>query len=76
MRTEKEIRSDIRELRARMKARGIRRTSMMNGGHSMESMRANQEMFSLETELMKARSHAAAQLVSSDIGEHDSNGNA
>lgn len=55
MRTVKEIRAEIRALRADMKARGIRRLSMMNGGHTMESMRANERMFALETELRHAR---------------------
>jgi len=37
-----------------MKAGGIRRISMMNGGHSRESMRLNERMFMLETRLKVA----------------------
>lgn len=47
--TEKEIRKAIRDTRAEMKSRGIRRISCFNGGHSPESYRLNAEMFRLET---------------------------
>lgn len=39
----------IRETRAEMKAKGIRRLSVFNGGHSPESYRLNALMFELET---------------------------
>jgi len=43
--------AELRELKADMKARGIPRRSMMNGGHTTESMRANAQCFALETQL-------------------------
>lgn len=52
--TEKEIRAEIRAIRADMKARGIRRSSFMNGGHSPESYRLNARLFELETLLKRA----------------------
>jgi len=55
MRSEKEIREEIRALKAHMRAKGIRRLSFMNGGHTMESMRANERMFALECELKRAK---------------------
>lgn len=55
MRTEKEIRADIRETRREMRASGVRRSSFMNGGHSPESYRLNARMFALETELQNAQ---------------------
>ncbi len=49
-----EIRRAIRECRAEMKAKGIRRLSCFNGGHSSESYRLNSRMFELETYLKRA----------------------
>ena len=45
----KQIQADIRATRAEMKAKGIRRSSCFNGGHSPESYRLNSRMFELET---------------------------
>lgn len=59
--TLKEIRQQIRKLKAEMRAKGIRRISMMNGGHSSESMRLNERMFYLETLLQKALSPSPEQ---------------
>lgn len=44
-----ELRRQLRAVKAEMKAKGIKRMSMMNGGHSPESMRLNEECFRLET---------------------------
>ena len=44
-----EARRELRELRAEMKRKGIRRTSCFNGGHSKESLRFNEECFRLES---------------------------
>jgi hypothetical protein len=49
-----EIRRNIRELKQDMKARGLPIRSMMNGGHTMESMRANERLFALKLQLDKA----------------------
>ena len=51
MRTVKEIKSDIRETRAEMKAKGIKRVSCFNGGLHGETYSLNATMFRLETEL-------------------------
>jgi hypothetical protein len=48
---EKEIRREIRELRADMKAKGLRIISFMNGGQSLEQMRANERLFELKLRL-------------------------
>lgn len=48
--TTNELTTEIRKTRAEMKAKGIRRISFMNGGHSQESYRLNARMFQLETE--------------------------
>lgn len=53
MDSEKEIRKAIQECRAEMRAKGIKRLSMMNGGHSPESYRLNARMFELETYLKR-----------------------
>jgi len=60
--TDAELAKEIRETRAEMKAKGIRRSSMMNGGHSPESYRLNARMFELETvqKDRKARKQANA----------------
>jgi hypothetical protein len=55
VRTEKEIRADIRETRREMKAKGIKRTSCFNGGLCGEAYSLNARMFALETELEQAR---------------------
>jgi hypothetical protein len=53
---ERSLRAQIRDTRAEMKAKGIRRISFMNGGHTPESYRLNAEMFRLETLLKEAKS--------------------
>lgn len=40
---------ELRNVKQEMKAKGIKRSSMMNGGHSPESMRYNETCFRLET---------------------------
>jgi hypothetical protein len=50
----KEIKAEIRELRAYMKANGIKRSSFMNGGHSPESYRCNARLFALDVKLKDA----------------------
>ena len=50
----KAIRAQIREIKARMKAAGIRRLSCFNGGHTNESYAANAELFKLESKLRNA----------------------
>lgn len=53
MSDEKEIRAELREIRAEMKRLHIRRVSCFNGGHSPESYRLNARMFALETALKR-----------------------
>jgi hypothetical protein len=53
-----EIRRQIREVRAEMKAKGIKRSSCFNGGHSPDSYRLNAEMFRLESALRDAKDTA------------------
>ncbi len=43
-----EIRKELATVRREMKAKGIRRTSCFNGGHSSESYRLNAEIFRLQ----------------------------
>lgn len=47
----KMLRRQLRELRADMKARGIKRTSCFNGGLDTDTYRANARCFELETRL-------------------------
>ena len=56
--TAKEIRREIRALKAYMKAKGVKRSSFMNGGHSVESYRCNAHLFELETQLKAAGKEA------------------
>jgi hypothetical protein len=49
-----QIRRIIKELKQDMKSRGLPIRSMMNGGHSMESMRANERLFDLKIRLDQA----------------------
>jgi hypothetical protein len=51
----KSIRSEIRQIKVEMKAKGIRRSSCFNGGHSPESYRLNAEMFRLSLLLDDAK---------------------
>jgi hypothetical protein len=53
-RTLKEINRELRETRAEMRAKGIRRTSCFNGGLSGEAYSLNARMFRLETERQDA----------------------
>ena len=50
MRTLKQVNADLRECRAEMRARGIKRTSCFNGGLSADVYRFNARMFALENE--------------------------
>jgi hypothetical protein len=50
-----EIRKEIRQVRAEMREKGIRRSSCFNGGHSPESYRLNARMLELETKLKTAK---------------------
>lgn len=50
---ERELRKELRELRAEMKASGVRHTSCFNGGLTAVEYRMNAERFRLETELSK-----------------------
>lgn len=54
MRTPKEIKAEIREVRAEMRARGIRRTSCFNGGLTPQESQYNSRLFALNTELERA----------------------
>jgi hypothetical protein len=54
MRTAKEIKREIRQLKAEMKDRGIKVTSFMNRQPSLEAARANERLFALKVELEKA----------------------
>ena len=58
-RSTKEIRAELRELRAQMKSMGIRRSSFMNGGHSPASYSMNARAFALESELAATQLAAA-----------------
>jgi hypothetical protein len=62
MTDEQRIRREIRDARLELKAKGLRRISCFNGGHSAESYRLNALLFRLETELRQcvdsARAHA------------------
>jgi len=54
MRTAKEIRTEIRQLKKEIKERGIKVTSFMNRQPSLEAARANERLFALKVELEKA----------------------
>ena len=54
MRTAKEIRTEIRQLKKEIKERGIKVTSFMNRQSSLEAARANERLFALKVELEKA----------------------
>ena len=54
MRTAKEIRNEVRQLKAEMRERGIKVTSFMNRQPSLEAARANERLFALKVELQKA----------------------
>lgn len=51
----KELRAELRAVRAEMKSRGIREISCFNGGHSSESYRLNARLFELKTYLARAK---------------------
>jgi len=61
MRTLQEIKQDIRELRAEMKARRVRRVSCFNGGLTFEERDCNSRMFNLETERKTVEAWIEAQ---------------
>jgi hypothetical protein len=56
MRTAKEIRKEMRELKAEMKEAGVKVTSMMNRQVSMYAARCNERLYALKLELEKATS--------------------
>lgn len=53
--TESEIRREISALKRTMKAQGIPVRSCFNGGHTPESLRANQKLFALKADLEAAK---------------------
>jgi hypothetical protein len=53
-RSASEIRSEIKDVRKMMKERGLKETSFMNGGQSLEQLRGNEKLFALRTELEHA----------------------
>lgn len=59
MRDIKQIRADLREVRSRMRAGGIKKTSCFNGGMDRETYAFNARRFALETELADAVKRAA-----------------
>jgi len=50
----KGLKAELRELRAEMKRRGVRKISCFNGGLTADESRFNTERFRLETEIAKA----------------------
>ena len=58
--TGKEIKTQMRETRKEMKAKGIKRISCFNGGLQGESYSLNARMFQLETELKTAEKKETA----------------
>jgi hypothetical protein len=54
MRTAKEIRNEIRQLKKEMRERGIKVMSFLNRQPSLEAARANERLFALKAELRKA----------------------
>lgn len=54
------IRDEMREIRAEMKAKGIRRISCFNGGHTPDSYRLNARLFELKTRLQQELSRREA----------------
>lgn len=54
MRNPKEIKKEIRDIRADMKRQGIRVMSCFNGGLTREESMYNQNLFALKTELERA----------------------
>ena len=58
--TLRQINAALRETRAEMRARGVKRTSCFSGGLSAEVYRLNARMFELETLRDIARKQAAA----------------
>ena len=54
MRTAKEIKQEIRQLKKQMKERGVKVTSFMNRQPSLEAARANERLFALKAELARA----------------------
>lgn len=54
MRTAKEIKQEISELKKEMKSNFVPVKSCFNGGHTSESLRCNTLLFKLKTELERA----------------------
>lgn len=61
MRTIPEIKKDIRELRAEMKAKRVRRISCFNGGLTPCERDFNSRLFNLNTELKTVQAWQQAQ---------------
>lgn len=59
MRTIKEIKSDIKSVKADMKSKGVRVVSCFNGGLTESERCSNSELFNLKTELIAAIADAA-----------------
>jgi hypothetical protein len=57
MRTTKEIREQLRAVRADMKRLGIKRTSCFNGGMDRQTQRFNEKCFALECALAARLMH-------------------
>ena len=66
-----QIRQEIRETRAEMKAMGIKRSSFMNGSHSADSYRLNAHMFALETKLGDAKREAEVCKCGTQLADHN-----
>lgn len=56
----KAIAKQLRELRAEMRAAGIKKTSPFNGGMDRETYRYNARRFELETKLQSAQQREGA----------------
>lgn len=59
MRDIKQIKADLREVRSRMRAGGIKKTSCFNGGLDRETYSLNARRFALETELSEAAARSS-----------------
>lgn len=48
-----ELVRELRDMKAEMKRKGIRKTSCFNGGHSPESYRLNARIFAINAEIQR-----------------------
>lgn len=55
----KELKKQLRGLRAEMRAAGVKKTSPFNGGMDRETQRWNERRFALETRLQEAEKQIA-----------------